>query len=208
MIVQHLFDFHTWPIDTARLNHTLGHAYGYAELSTLPVMDIPGDRDMGLVGQSAVMKNLRRQIGKIALTDAPVLIWGESGSGKELAAHAVHKHSRRTSGPFVAVNCGAIPSGLIQSELFGYERSAFSGAVRENKGLIEAANGGTLFLDEIGDLPHEMQVNLLRFLQEATINRVGSSQTIKVDVRVIAASHMHLEDAVKSGIFRETCFTD
>jgi DNA-binding NtrC family response regulator len=203
LIVQHLFDFHTWPIDTARLNHTLGHAYGYAELSTLPVIDIPGDRDMGLVGQSAVIQNLRRQIGKIALTDAPVLIWGESGSGKELAAHAVHNHSHRASGPFVAVNCGAIPSGLIQSELFGYERGAFSGAVKEKKGLIEAANGGTLFLDEIGDLPHEMQVNLLRFLQEATINRVGSSQTIKVDVRVIAASHMHLEDAVKSGIFRE-----
>ncbi|MDD2879288.1 MAG: sigma 54-interacting transcriptional regulator [Rhodoferax sp.] len=203
LIVQHLFDFHTWPIDTARLSHTLGHAYGYAELSTLPAMDISGERDMGLVGQSAMIKNLRRQIGKIALTDAPVLIWGESGSGKELAAHAVHNHSRRTSGPFVAVNCGAIPSGLIQSELFGYERGAFSGAVREKKGLIETANGGTLFLDEIGDLPHEMQVNLLRFLQEATINRVGSSQTIKVDVRVIAASHMHLEDAVKSGIFRE-----
>jgi DNA-binding NtrC family response regulator len=203
LIVQHLFDFHTWPIDPARLNHTLGHAYGYAELSTLPVIDIPGDRDKGLVGQSPVMQNLRRQIGKIAQTDAPVLIWGESGSGKELAACAIHNNSRRAGGPFVAVNCGAIPSGLIQSELFGYERGAFSGAVKEKKGLIESANGGTLFLDEIGDLPHEMQVNLLRFLQEATINRVGSSQVIKVNVRVIAASHMHLEDAVKSGIFRE-----
>ena len=203
LIVQHLFDFHTWPIDPARLNHTLGHAYGYAELSRLPLMDIPGDSDMGLVGQSAVIRNLRRQIGKIALTDAPVLIWGESGSGKELAAHAIHNHSRRARGPFVAVNCGAIPSGLIQSELFGYERGAFSGAIKEKKGLIEAANGGTLFLDEIGDLPHEMQVSLLRFLQEATISRVGSSQVIKVNVRVIAASHMRLEDAVKSGIFRE-----
>lgn len=203
LIAQHFFDFHTWPIDAARLNHTLGHAYGFFELSTLLVKAVPCDGDMGLVGQSAVIQNLRRQIGKIAQTDAPVLIWGESGSGKELAAHAIHKHSRRASGPFVAVNCGAIPSGLIQSELFGYERGAFSGAVKEKKGLIESANGGTLFLDEIGDLPHEMQVNLLRFLQEATINRVGSSQTIKVDVRVIAASHMRLEDAVKSGIFRE-----
>lgn len=206
MIVQHLFDFHTWPIDAARLNHTLGHAYGYAELSTAPVINIPGDHDMGLVGQSVVMQNLRRQIGKVALTDAPVLIWGESGSGKELAAHAVHNHSRRAGGPFVAVNCGAIPSGLIQSELFGYERGAFTGAFKDTKGLIETANGGTLFLDEIGDLPHEMQVNLLRFLQEATINRVGSSRTIKMNVRVIAASHMRLEDAVKSGIFRGDLF--
>lgn len=203
LITQHLFDFHTWPIDATRLNHTLGHAYGFAELSALPATAVPCHGDMGLVGQSPVMQNLRRQIGKIAQTDAPVLIWGESGSGKELAAHAIHKHSRRASGPFVAVNCGAIPTGLIQSELFGYERGAFTGAAKEKKGLIESANGGTLFLDEIGDLPHEMQVNLLRFLQEATINRVGSSQTIKVDVRVIAASHMRLEDAVKSGIFRE-----
>ncbi len=203
MIAQHLFDFHTWPIDVTRLNHTLGHAYGFAELQTLPVKPAMCKDDMGLVGQSAVMQNLCRQIGKIAQTDAPALIWGESGSGKELAAQAIHNHSRRASGPFVAVNCGAIPAALIQSELFGYERGAFSGAVKEKKGLIEAANGGTLFLDEIGDLPHELQVNLLRFLQEGTINRVGSSQLIKVNVRVIAASHMRLEDAVKSGIFRE-----
>ena len=203
MIAQHLFDFHTWPIDVTRLNHTLGHAYGFAELHTLPVKPAMCNGDMGLVGQSAVIKNLCRQIGKIAQTDAPALIWGESGSGKELAAHAIHNHSRRASGPFVAVNCGAIPVALIQSELFGYERGAFSGAVKEKKGLIESANDGTLFLDEIGDLPHELQVNLLRFLQEGTINRVGSSHTIKVNVRVIAASHMRLEDAVKSGIFRE-----
>jgi transcriptional regulator with PAS, ATPase and Fis domain len=115
----------------------------------------------------------------------------------------VHNHSSRSKGPFIAVNCGAIPASLIQSELFGYERGAFTGAAREKKGLIESAAGGTLFLDEIGDLPIELQANLLRFLQEGLINRVGSSQSISVDVRVIAASHMDLEQAVKSGHFRE-----
>jgi DNA-binding NtrC family response regulator len=203
MIVQHLFDFHTCPIDPTRLNHTLGHAYGYAELSGPTELVITNKRDMALVGQSAAIQHLRRQIGKVAQADAPVLIWGESGSGKELTAHAIHNHSSRAGKPFIAVNCGAIPASLIQSELFGYERGAFTGAAKEKQGLIESAAGGTLFLDEIGDLPHELQANLLRFLQEGTINRVGSSNTIKVDVRTIAASHMRLEDAVKSGIFRE-----
>jgi DNA-binding NtrC family response regulator len=146
---------------------------------------------------------LRRQITKVAQANAPVLIWGESGSGKELTAHAIHNHSKRAHGPFIAVNCGAIPASLIQSELFGYERGAFTGAAKEKRGLIESAAGGTLFLDEIGDLPLELQTNLLRFLQERTINRIGSSNSIEVDVRVIAASHVRLEDAVKSGLFRE-----
>ena len=205
LIVQHLFDFHTWPIDPFRLNHTLGHAYGYAELelSGLPDGTIAGQRDMALVGQSAPVQHLRRQISKVALADAPVLIWGESGSGKELTAHAIHKYSPRAGEPFIAVNCGAIPASLIQSELFGYERGAFTGAVKEKTGLIESAAGGTLFLDEIGDLPLELQANLLRFLQEGTINRVGSARSVKVDVRVIAASHMRLQDAARDGRFRE-----
>lgn len=203
LIVQHLFDFHTWPIDPFRLNHTLGHAYGFAELSGPPDVVITGKRDMALVGQSAALQHLRRQITKVAQADAPVLIWGESGSGKELTAQAIHNHSPRTGGPFIAVNCGAIPASLIQSELFGHERGAFTGAAREKHGLIESAAGGTLFLDEIGDLPLELQANLLRFLQEGTINRVGSSQAVKVNVRVIAASHMRLQDAVRSGGFRE-----
>ncbi len=204
LIVQHLFDFHTWPIDPARLNHTLGHAYGYAELCQRPLKttSVPS-RDMGLVGQSKAMTHLRKQIGKVAQASAPVLIWGESGSGKELTAHAVHTQSRRASAPFIAVNCGAIPASLIQSELFGYERGAFTGAARDKHGLIESAAGGTLFLDEIGDLPLELQVNLLRFLQEGTIKRVGSSQCIAVDVRVIAASHRCLQSAAKAGQFRE-----
>ena len=202
LIVQHLFDFHTWPIDPFRINHTLGHAFGYAELSKRPDVQTAGKRDMALVGQSVALQNLRKQIAKVAHANAPVLIWGESGSGKELTAHAIHNHSTRANGPFIAVNCGAIPASLIQSELFGYERGAFTGAAKEKKGLIESAAGGTLFLDEIGDLPLELQANLLRFLQEGTISRVGSSQNIKVDVRVIAASHMFLEDAVKVGQFR------
>ena len=203
LIVQHLFDFHTWPIDPARLNHTLGHAYGFAELYGPPTTVSARKRDMALVGQSAAIEHLRRQIAKVAQANAPVLIWGESGSGKELTAHAIHNHSPRAGGPFVAVNCGAIPAGLIQSELFGYERGAFTGAAREKRGLIESAAGGTLFLDEVGDLPFELQANLLRFLQERTINRVGSSCAVEVDARVIAASHTRLEDAVKSGQFRE-----
>lgn len=203
LIVQHLFDFHTWPIDPVRLNHTVGHAFGYAELNAQPAMATSRPHDMALVGHSAAMQNLRKQIAKIAQANAPVLIWGESGSGKELTAQAIHNHSPRAHGPFIAVNCGAIPASLIQSELFGYERGAFTGAIKEKRGLIESADGGALFLDEIGDLPLELQANLLRFLQEGTINRIGSSHPVKVDTRVIAASHLRLEDEVKAGRFRE-----
>jgi DNA-binding NtrC family response regulator len=203
LIVQHLFDFHTWPIEPFRLNYTLGHAYGYAEISISPNLAVYYKPDMALVGESPAIQHLRRQIDKVAQANAPVLIWGESGSGKELTAHAIHNQSPRSGGPFIAVNCGAIPASLIQSELFGYERGAFTGAAKEKRGLIESAAGGTLFLDEIGDLPLELQTNLLRFLQERTISRIGSSHSMEVDVRVIAASHRRLEDAVKSGLFRE-----
>jgi DNA-binding NtrC family response regulator len=203
LIAQHLFDFHTWPIDTLRLKHTLGHAYGYADLVEQPHVALSSPRDMDLVGHGPAIAHLRSQIRKVAQASAPVLIWGESGSGKELTALAIHRHSPRAKAPFIAVNCGAIPASLIQSELFGYERGAFTGAAKEKKGLIEAAAQGTLFLDEVGDLPLELQANLLRFLQEGTINRVGSSTPILVDARVIAASHIHLQDAVKAGNFRE-----
>lgn len=203
LIVQHLFDFHTWPIDPFRLMHTLGHAYGFAELSKTQDASHNSPCDMELVGHSMAIQHLRKQIAKVALAEAPVLIWGESGSGKELTAHAVHNHSPRANGPFIPVNCGAIPASLIQSELFGYERGAFTGAIKEKIGLIESADKGTLFLDEIGDLPLELQANLLRFLQEGTINRVGSSRSIKVHVRVIAASHRRLQEAVSQNRFRE-----
>lgn len=206
LIVGHLFDFHTLPVDPLLLNHTLGHAYGYAKLNQQQSDLHPSGHNMALIGKSPPIQQLRRQIAKVARADAPVLIWGESGSGKELAAHAIHNNSPRSNGPFVAVNCGAIPATLIQSELFGYERGAFTGAAKEKRGVIESAAGGTLFLDEIGDLPMDLQANLLRFLQERTINRIGSARSIEVDVRVIAATHIHLEDAVRSGQFREDLF--
>jgi len=135
-----------------------------------------------------------------------VLITGESGTGKELAARAIHERSRRSSGPFIAVNCAALPETLIQSELFGYERGAFTGAQRRKLGSIESASGGTLFLDEIGDIALDLQVNLLRFLEEGTIQRVGNPNEIPVDVRVIAATHNDMERATAQGRFREDLY--
>ncbi|MCO6440555.1 MAG: sigma-54-dependent Fis family transcriptional regulator [Nitrococcus mobilis] len=207
LIHQIFFDYHTLPTDLDRLALSLGHAYGMAALktSTLPSEGQQGEYEM--VGVSPLMRELFKSIRKMASVDAPVLIQGESGTGKELAAAAIHERSRRAKGPFVVVNCGALPSGLIQSELFGYERGAFTGAQQRKIGRIEAAHGGTLFLDEIGDLPFDMQVNLLRFLQEQTIDRVGGKEPIEVDVRVIAATHMDLEKAVADkGRFREDLY--
>lgn len=206
LVLDHMFDFHTLPADSARLNVTLGHAYGRAALRDDSGAFKENQSNSGLIGQSPAMTHLLRHIKKIANVDAPVLIAGESGSGKELTAQAVHKYSARAAGPFVAVNCGAIPATLIQSELFGHEKGAFTGAARIKLGLIQSADGGTLFLDEIGDLSLELQTNLLRFLQEKTVSRVGSTQTIQVDARVIAASHVNLEQAVAKGSFREDLF--
>jgi DNA-binding NtrC family response regulator len=159
-----------------------------------------------MVGHSDAIRQLQNKIKKVAMTHDPVLIGGESGSGKELAARAIHQCSSRASGPFLAVNCGAIAPALIQSELFGHERGSFTGAATAKIGLIEAASGGTLFLDEIADLPLELQTNLLRFLQERTIQRVGSHKCFTADVRVIAASHVDLAGAVAAGRFREDLF--
>jgi len=210
LIHDHCDDFHTWPVDAVRLRHVLGHAHGLAALRA-DADDYTGappraGGDVALTGQSAAIARLRRQIAKVAASSAPVLIWGESGSGKELAAQAVHAHSPRRKGPFVPINCGAIPASLIQSELFGYERGAFTGAARAKRGMIESAQGGSIFLDEIGDLPMELQANLLRFLQEKTIYRLGSTHSIAVDVRVIAASHVDLGQAVGRGAFREDLY--
>ncbi len=207
LIHQIFFDYHTLPADIDRLALSLGHAYGMAALktSTLPSEGQQGEYEM--VGVSPLMRELFKTIRKMASVDAPVLIQGESGTGKELAAAAIHERSRRAEGPFVVVNCGALPASLIQSELFGYERGAFTGAQQRKIGRIEAAHGGTLFLDEIGDLPFDMQVNLLRFLQEQTIDRVGGREPIEVDVRVIAATHMDLDKAVtEKGRFREDLY--
>jgi DNA-binding NtrC family response regulator len=201
----HCADYHTWPVDSQRLRHALGHALGMAALRSDDARPRASD-DATLTGQSVAITRLRRQIVKVAAASAPVLIWGESGSGKELAAQAVHAHSPRRKGPFVPINCGAIPASLIQSELFGHERGAFTGAARDKRGLIESAQGGSIFLDEIGDLPLELQANLLRFLQEKTIYRVGGTRSIAVDVRVIAASHVNLPQAVQRGAFREDLY--
>lgn len=159
-----------------------------------------------IVGDSVVMQTLRRRLEKVGRVDAPVLINGESGTGKELAAAAIHRASGRASGPLITVDCGALPPGLVHAELFGYEKGAFTGAQSARKGLLEEAHGGTIFLDEIGDLPLELQTNLLRFLQEKTICRVGTTRKVPVNARVIAATHVDLEAAVREGRFREDLY--
>ena len=207
LILAHLFDHHTLPFDPARVLVCIGHAHGRALLRERVIaVDAPSRQDAAVVGPSAAMTELLRQATRSAPSNAPVLICGESGSGKELIAQFVHQHSARARGPFVAVNCGAIQPGLIQSELFGHERGAFTGAVGEKRGFFEVADGGTLFLDEIGDLPFDLQVNLLRFLQEGTVSRVGSTKVLSLDVRVVAATNVDLEAAVSEGRFRQDLF--
>ena len=206
LVLNYLFDYHTLPVDLDHLARTAGHAYGRALLRAEQASRDRINDSLGMVGESACIAQLRSQIRKVAATGAPVLISGESGSGKELAAQAIHRISARADGPFIAINCGAISPSLVHSELFGHERGSFTGAVSERRGLIEAANGGTIFLDEIGDLSLDLQTNLLRFLQEKTISRLGSSRSIRVDARVVAASHVNLEKAVAAGRFRQDLF--
>ncbi|PJJ99327.1 Fis family transcriptional regulator [Lysobacteraceae bacterium NML91-0213] len=164
------------------------------------------DQGGGPTGTSEPVQRLRRLIDQVAPFDTTVLILGESGTGKEVAARAVHARSARRDGPFVAINCGAIPPELLESELFGHEKGAFTGALSARKGRFEMAEGGTLLLDEIGDMSLPMQVKLLRVLQERCFERVGGNQTIKCDVRVIAATHRNLEDRIGEGHFREDLF--
>ncbi len=160
----------------------------------------------GIVGRNAKMLELFDTIREVAEVDVPVLIQGESGTGKELVAAAIHNESLSADKPFVPVNCGALPEGVLESELFGHVKGAFTGAVRDRKGRFELANGGTIFLDEIGELPGAMQVKLLRVLQEGTFQRVGGEETIKVDVRVISATNKNLAEEVAAGRFREDLF--
>src|SRR5216117_4009912 len=156
----------------------------------------------GIIGSSAALGGVLDQIRTVAPTDATVLIEGETGTGKELIAHAIHTHSRRRDRPFVKLNCAAIPLGLLESELFGHERGAFTGAVAQKIGRFEAANGGTLFLDEIGDIPLELQAKLLRVLQEQEFERLGSTHTHRVNVRVVAATNQDLPHMVAEKEFR------
>ena len=159
-----------------------------------------------MLGRSTQMEEVITTIRKVATTDVSVLINGESGTGKELVARAIHQHSNRSSGPFVVINCGAIPENLLESELFGHEKGSFTGAHMQRRGLIEMAQGGTLFLDEIGELPLGLQVKLLRFLQEQTIERVGGRVQITIDARVLAATNQDLQKAVAEGRYREDLY--
>jgi DNA-binding NtrC family response regulator len=204
-VCEWFFDFHTLPFDVSRVQITLGRAFGMARLRGQGAVRVD-EHEHELLGESRPIRELRKLLGKLAPTESPVLIRGESGTGKELVARTLHRLSQRHDQPFIAINCGAIPEHLIQSELFGHEKGAFTGAHQRKVGRIEAAHGGTLFLDEIGDLPLELQANLLRFLQEKQIERVGASQPIAVDVRVLAATHVDLEKAIGLGRFREDLY--
>ncbi len=161
---------------------------------------------MSIIGNSPQMAVVKHLITQVAETNANVLIYGESGTGKELIANSIHQSSQRTDFPFIPINCGAIPSELLESELFGYEKGAFTGAVNSRPGRFELANKGTMFLDEIGDMPATMQVKLLRVLQERKFERVGGVKTISTDVRIIAATNKNLEEEIKAGRFREDLY--
>jgi formate hydrogenlyase transcriptional activator len=160
----------------------------------------------GIVGFSEPLISALRDLAQVAGTNSTVLITGETGTGKELVARAIHKRSRRANRPFIGVNCAAIPQSLIASELFGHEKGAFTGATDRRLGRFEAANGGTIFLDEIGDVPPDTQVALLRVLQEREFERVGANRPIATDVRVVAATHQDLRAAIETGTFRTDCF--
>jgi transcriptional regulator with GAF, ATPase, and Fis domain len=159
-----------------------------------------------LIGESTTLKNVVDSASRAARTDAAVLITGETGTGKEVLAKAIHQYSQRREGTFIIVNCGSIPRDLVESELFGHVKGAFTGAVTNKEGRAEMADGGTLFLDEIGEMPPEMQVRLLRLVQEGEIQKIGAPSTIHVDVRIIAATHRNLGDLIKSGGFREDLY--
>jgi DNA-binding NtrC family response regulator len=203
LIRDYCFDYITLPVSDDRVVDAVGHALGMVALQVNTSNDAREDHPEGeMVGSCDAMLTLFRSIRKVAMTDAPVFISGESGTGKELTAVAIHERSTRRDQPFVAINCGAIPAHLLQSELFGYERGAFTGANQRKIGRVEAANGGTLFLDEIGDLPLESQASLLRFLQERKVERLGGHGSTPVDVRIISATHVDMQTAMIEGRFR------
>lgn len=201
------YDFVTKPVDPHELRQTVAQGLEDSRRSSTPVEigEVYPEQDT-IVGRSRAMREIYKQLGRIAGQPVTVLIRGETGTGKELIARAIYQHGHRAHKPFIAVNCAAIPEGLLESELFGHEQGAFTGANKSRIGRFEQAHGGTLFLDEIGDLAHPLQVKLLRVLQERAIRRVGGQQDIPVDVRIIAATHRHLESMVARGEFREDLF--
>ena len=203
------YDFFCKPIQIAELKVVFS---GHSILSELEKeyrelrQSIYTDSFEGMIGMSPQMQGVFTSIRKVATTEAPVLITGESGTGKELVAKAIHRLSERKKGPFAVINCSAIPETLLESELFGHEKGAFTGAHIQRKGRFEKANGGTIFLDEIGELSAPLQVKLLRFLQEQRIERVGGREEISVDVRIMAATNRDLKDAMREGKFRDDLY--
>jgi sigma-54 specific flagellar transcriptional regulator A len=195
-----------WPLETPVKQAALTEVLRRASLRSLRAEAGPEDASIGPTGSSAAMQQVRLLIDRVAPRDTTVLILGESGTGKEVVARAVHERSARRDGPFVAINCGAIPPDLLESELFGHEKGAFTGAAAQRRGRFELAHGGTLFLDEIGDMPMPMQVKLLRVLQERRFERVGGSETLEADVCIVAATHRDLEASIAQGRFREDLF--
>ena len=199
-----VFGFLTKPFDSKELLQKVAAAVSLSGVES--GAEATDEWRAGIVTRSPAMEDLLRQARLVADSDAAVLITGESGTGKEMLAQAIHRASRRATRPFVAVNCGAIPGELLESELFGHARGAFTGAVQAHKGLFQAADGGTLLLDEIGDMSLPLQAKLLRFLQERVIERVGGREPIAVDVRVISATHRDLDAQRAAGLFREDLF--
>lgn len=197
------FDFVAKPVDLQLLRQLVTAALKLREPGGGAAADAAG---ASLIGDSKAMEQIRRMIAKLARNQAPVFITGESGTGKELAARMIHAQGPRATGPFVAVNCGAIPQELVESELFGHRKGSFTGAVSDKEGLFQAAAGGTLFLDEVADLPLPAQVKLLRAIQEKSVRPVGAQQEIPVDVRIISASHHDLTLEVEKGHFRQDLF--
>lgn len=198
------FDFVSKPIKQTHLEQLLQKALNNPVQQQASSEDALEQRM--LIGQSVPIQQLRVTLKKIARSQAPVFITGESGTGKEVVANLVHRLSNRNEGPFIAINCGAIPSDLLESELFGHKKGSFTGATQDKQGLIQSAHGGSLFLDEIAELPLNMQVKLLRAVQEKTIRPIGSDTEIDVDFRVISASHQDLESLVQQGKFRQDLF--
>jgi two-component system NtrC family response regulator len=202
------YDFYQKPVEPDILGLIVERAYNLYELeeeNRLLAQDSAALPE-GIVATSAKMQDTCRLVEKVGPSEATTLILGESGTGKEIIAQALHRLSPRKDKPFVALNCAAIPENLLESELFGYEKGAFTGAVSQTRGKIENAMGGTFFLDEIGDMPISLQAKMLRFLQERVIERIGGHKPIPVDVRIICATHRNLEDSIQQGLFREDLF--
>ena len=202
------FEYLPKPFDLKELLAVVGRALAApsAAENTPPVAPRDAEERLPLIGSSVAMQEIYRSIARLTTTDLTVMVNGESGTGKELVARALHDYGRRRTGPFVAINMAAIPRELIESELFGHERGAFTGALNRSQGRFEQAAGGTLFLDEIGDMPAEAQTRLLRVLQEGEFTTVGGRQPIRANVRIVAATHRDLRQAIRAGLFREDLF--